>query len=114
VVDNDLSINTHYTHRFLDLNEEGKLTIGADFDAAMDGFNYNVGSTLAVEGQLTGLPTLEADRRLEAASVLGDMTVHGTFAPGNNPADSVLDGTLTMGTNGVLEMEANQHPSMVA
>ena len=62
----------------------------------MDGFNFNSGSALAVKGQLSGLSTLEADRRLETADVLGDMTVLGTYAPGNSPADSILNGALTL------------------
>jgi len=95
----------HGTNNSLNLDSGGRLTIGTNFNASMVGFSYNEGSTLAVEGQLTGLSTLEADRRLEAVSVLGDMTVHGTFAAGNSPADSILDGILTIAVDRILEME---------
>jgi len=89
----------------MNLEQGGRLTIGADFDASMDGFNYNSGGTLSVLGQLSGLSTLEIERRLEANDVLGDLTVHGTFAPGNSPADSILDGILSVASDGTLEME---------
>jgi len=93
------------TGNTLNLDREGRLMVETDFDASMEGFNYNSGSTLAVEGQLSGLSLLAVGRRLETPSVLGDMTVHGTFAPGNSPADSVLDGILTIASDGTLEME---------
>ena len=89
----------------LNLDDGGRLTVGTNFNASMIGFNYNSGSTLAVEGQLSGLSSLEAGHRLETADVLGDMLVHGTFAPGNSPADSIVDGILTIAANGTLEME---------
>jgi len=89
----------------LNLEQGGKLTIGTDFDASVSGFNFNAGSTLSVAGNLSGLSEVEFDRRLEAVSVLGSLTVNGTFAPGSSPADSVINGALTMGSNGVLVME---------
>jgi T5SS/PEP-CTERM-associated repeat protein len=89
----------------VELNAGGRLTIGTDFDASMAGFMYNTGATLAVQGQLSGLDELQAGRRLETASVLGSLRVHGVFAPGNSPADSLLDGALTLAPDGTLEME---------
>jgi ArsR family transcriptional regulator len=89
----------------LNLNDGGHLTVGTDFDASMVGFNFNSGGTLSVEGQFTGLSQLEPGRRLETPNLLGDFTVHGIFAPGTSPADSLLDGTLTVASDGTLEME---------
>jgi T5SS/PEP-CTERM-associated repeat protein len=89
----------------LNLEYGGKLTVGADFNASAGDFDFNAGSTLSVSGQLSGLAEVEFDRRLEAVSVLGDLTVNGTFAPGNSPGESVINGALSMGSNGVLEME---------
>ncbi len=92
----------------LDLNNGGRLTIGSNFDATMPGFHFNAGSTLVVEGQLSGLPVLESGRRLETPSVLGDLTVHGVYAPGNSPADSIIEGALTLAADGTLEMEIGE------
>jgi T5SS/PEP-CTERM-associated repeat protein len=89
----------------INLNDGGHLTVGTDFDASMVGFNFNTGGTLSVEGQLTGLSSLESGRRLETPDLLGDLTVQGIFAPGTSPADSLLDGTLTVASDGTLEME---------
>lgn len=89
----------------LHLDEGGRLTVGTDFDASMQGFYYNSGSTLSVAGQLSGLSSLDSGRRLEAPNVLGDLTVHGIFAPGNSPADSIVNGNLTIASDGTLEME---------
>ena len=95
--------------RKLILGSGGKLTVGSDFNTSMNGFSYSSGSTLTVAGQLSGLSALESGRRLEAVNILGDITVHGTFAPGNSPANSVLDGILTVATDGTLEMELGGH-----
>lgn len=81
------------------------LHVGSDFNVSMDGFSYGNGSTICVDGQLSGLSLLEAGNRLETSSLLGNLTVHGTFAPGNSPADSILDGDLTIAPDGTLEME---------
>ncbi len=89
----------------VNLNDGGRLEIGTDFNASMTGFNYNSGSELSVEGQLSGLSNLEAGRRLETPDLLGDLTVHGIFAPGTSPADSIVDGDLTIASDGTLEME---------
>lgn len=83
----------------------GRLTVGVNFDASIDGFHYESGSTLAVQGQVSGLPVLEAGRRLETPHVLGDFEVQGVFAPGMSPADSVVDGSFFVAENGALEME---------
>ena len=48
--------------------------------------------------------------RLETPMVKGDLTVRGTFAPGPNPGDSVVDGTLTVAEDGTLEMELGACP----
>ncbi len=101
-VGGDISIINRSTLR---LNSGGKLTVGSDFDASMTGFNYGEGSTLSMKGQLSGLSTLTAGQRLETPDLLGDLTVHGTFAPGNSPADSIVDGGLTIAADGMLEME---------
>jgi T5SS/PEP-CTERM-associated repeat protein len=87
------------------LNSGGKLTVQTNFNAAMAGFNFSTGATLNVEGELTGLLELDFNKRLEAVSVLGDLTVHGEFAPGSSPADVTLDGALTVASDGTLEME---------
>jgi len=89
----------------INLNNGGNLTVGTDFDASMVGFNFSSGAVLSVEGQLSGLATLESGRRLESPDLLGDLTVHGIFAPGASPADSLLDGNLTVASDGTLEME---------
>ncbi len=89
----------------LNLNSGGRLEIGTDFNASMTGFNYNSGGELSVEGQLSGLSNLESGRRLETPDLLGDLTVHGIFAPGTSPADSLVDGALTIAADGTLEME---------
>ncbi|MDF7825018.1 SUMF1/EgtB/PvdO family nonheme iron enzyme [Pontiellaceae bacterium B12227] len=89
----------------LRLGSEGTLTVGSDFNASMAGFYWNSGSTLAVEGQLSGLPVLGVGKHLETPNVLGDLTVHGTFAPGNSPANSIVDGAFTNASDGTLEME---------
>ncbi len=89
----------------LNLKSGGKLEVGAAFDASQPGFHFEAGSTLVVEGQLTGLSEVEFDHRLEAVSVLGNFLVNGVLALGNSPADSTINGSLTMGSNGVLEME---------
>ncbi len=89
----------------LNLGSGGTLSVGSDFNASMAGFSYGSGSTLSVAGQLSGLSTLASGRRFEAVDVLGDLTVHGTFAPGNSPGDSVVNGSLTLAADGTLEME---------
>ncbi len=76
----------------LNLNSGGRLEIGTDFNASMTGFNFNSGSELSVAGQLSGLSNLESGRRLETPDVLGGLTVHGIFAPGTSPADSIVNG----------------------
>jgi hypothetical protein len=101
-VSGDISIVNTSTLR---LGPGGTLAIGSDFNASMEGFSHGSGSTLSVAGQLSGLSSLEAGHRLEAVDVLGDLTVHGTFAPGNSPADSIVNGTLTLAEDGTLEME---------
>ncbi len=83
----------------------GTLTIRSDFDASMPGFSFNDGGTLRVGGQLSGLSALDAGRRLEASDLLGSLTLEGTFAPGNSPAESTLSGDLTVAAIGTLEME---------
>ncbi len=93
------------TQNSLNLNSGGRLEIGTDFNASMTGFNFNSGSELSVEGQLSGLSNLESGRRLETPDLLGDLTVHGIFAPGTSPADSIVDGALTIASDGTLEME---------
>ncbi|MCF7817116.1 MAG: hypothetical protein K9M54_04475 [Kiritimatiellales bacterium] len=98
----DISIINRSTLR---LGSGGKLTVGSDFNASMNGFIWYSGSTLAVEGQFSGLSVLGAGKRLETPNVLGDMTVHGTLAPGNSPADSIVEGGLTIASDGTLEME---------
>ncbi len=67
--------------------------------------HFNEGSELSVEGQLSGLSNLESGRRLETPDLLGNLTVHGIFAPGTSPADSIVDGDLTIASDGTLEME---------
>ncbi len=89
----------------ISVNDGGRLTVGSDFDASQQGFFLNSGGALSVHGQLSGLSLLAAGCRLEASDVLGDLTVHGILAPGSSPADSVVDGVLTLGPDGTLEME---------
>lgn len=83
----------------------GRLAIGADFNASMGVVSFGAGSTLSVAGQLSGMPSLEAGRRLETSNILGDIAVHGTFAPGNSPAESSVHGGLTIAADGTLEMD---------
>ncbi len=90
---------------WLNIEDGGKLTVCKDFDASMHGLNHLSGGTLAVEGQLSGVGTLESGRRLETPDLLGDLTVHGIFAPGTSPAGSLVDGDLTIASDGTLEME---------
>lgn len=87
------------------LNAGGRLIVNGDFDASMEGFNFNADSTLSVTGAVSSLSLLETNRRLETPNLLGDIEVHGVFAPGNSAADSVVDGNLVLAADGTLEME---------
>lgn len=93
----------------LTLGQGGRLSVRTNFNASMNGFFWNDGSTLSVEGQFTGLSSLNSGCRLETPSVSGDLMVLGTYAPGNSPANSVLDGILTLDADGTLEMELAGH-----
>ncbi len=90
---------------YISLGAGGRLTVVSDFDASMNGFNYQSGGALSVEGQLSGLSLVQAGSRVEAPSILGDLTVHGTLSPGNSPGDSVISGGLVVAEDGTLEME---------
>ncbi len=83
----------------------GRLRVGSDFNAAIAGFSLAEGAALCVDGELSGYSLLPANCRLETDRIVGDFTVHGTFAPGNSPADSVIAGDLTIASDGMLEME---------
>lgn len=98
-------LNISGTGNSMDLDDGGTLRIRDNFNAGMAGFNFGSNSTLAVEGSVSGLGILEEGRRLETPSILGDLEVRGTLAPGNSPADSRLDGDLFLTESGVLEME---------
>lgn len=67
------------------------------------------GGTVAVGGTLSvangSWLSLGSGGRLEVANFIGDLTVHGTLAPGNSPGDSIVDGGLTLAPDGTLEME---------
>jgi hypothetical protein len=63
------------------------------------------GGTLSVGGTLSNFSLLASSCRLEAADLAGDLTVHGTFAPGQSPADTMLDGAFVLASDGTLEME---------
>jgi len=96
---------TIYANNSFNLQGGGTLSVSNDFNANQAGdFNWN-GGTLEVGGQLTGISMLAANQRLAATDLSGDLTVHGTFAPGNSPADSLLDGALVLESDGTLEME---------
>ncbi|MDF7801964.1 hypothetical protein P4C99_20985 [Pontiellaceae bacterium B1224] len=98
-------------HSSLNLRSGGTLTVGSDFDATMDNFYFESGSTLAVNGQVRGLSLLSAEHRLETANLLGDLTVDGVFSPGLSPTDSMVDGALTISEHGILEMELGGYES---
>jgi T5SS/PEP-CTERM-associated repeat protein len=87
------------------LQSGGKLTISSNFNAAQPGtFDFS-GGTLSVSGTLSNFFLLADGCRLEAVDLAGDLTVHGTFAPGQSPADTMLDGAFVLATDGGLEME---------
>jgi hypothetical protein len=70
--------------------------------------HINSGGTVVVGGNLSiknSNLNLGVGGRLETASVLGGLTLGGTFAPGSSPADSVVDGLLSISSAGTLEME---------
>ena len=92
----------------LNINDGGSLTVHSDFDASMSGFNFNRGGNLSVAGKLSGLSMLNSERRLEARDILGDLTVHGTFALGSGSGDSVVRGNLTLADDGTLVMEVGE------
>lgn len=73
-----------------DLNDEGFLWVGSDFNAATNGFNWNAGGALRVEGELTGLAgSLESNRVLQ---VYSDLDLSGQdFALGTNSSGSRID-----------------------
>lgn len=87
------------------LQSGGKLAVSGDFDAAQAGTFDFTGGTLSVGGNLTNLSMLATDCRLEAGDLSGDLTVHGTFAPGQSPADTMLDGAFVLAGDGTIEME---------
>jgi len=96
---------TVFTGNSFNLQSDGTLVLFGDFDANQSGnFNFT-GGTLSVISNLTGLSVLGAGCRLEAVAITGDLTVHGTFAPGFSPADSTVDGVLVLESDGTLEIE---------
>lgn len=99
------SVTINGSGNSLQLNDGGTLKILSDFDASMDGFSFNSNSTLSVAGTLSGLSVLKSTQRLETPNLLGDIEIHGTFAPGNSVADSLVDGNMFLAADGILEME---------
>jgi T5SS/PEP-CTERM-associated repeat protein len=87
------------------LQSGGKLAVSGDFNASQAGTFDFTGGTLSVGGNLTNLFTLATDCRLEAVDISGDLTVHGTFAPGQSPADTMLNGAFVLADDGTVEME---------
>jgi len=87
------------------LDQGGTLSLSGDFDSNQPGSLSFNGGVLSVEGMVSGFTTLNANTRLETANLNGHFTVHGTFAPGNSPADSIVNGSLTIASDGTLEME---------
>jgi T5SS/PEP-CTERM-associated repeat protein len=87
------------------LQTGGTLAVSGDFDANPSGTFDFAGGTLSVGGNLTNLSILVADCRLEAVDISGDLTVYGTFAPRQSPADTLLDGAFVLTNDGTLEME---------
>ena len=87
------------------LDQGGTLSLSGDFDSNQPGSLSFNGGVLSVEGMVSGFTTLNANARLETANLNGPFIVHGTFAPGNSPADSIVNGSLTIASDGTLEME---------
>lgn len=98
-------IDIHGEGNGIHVGDGGRLEIATGFDASHGNFALEAGGALSVAGQLSGFSLLGERSRLEAANLLGDLTVHGTFAPGNSPADCQLLGNLTLAPDGTLEIE---------
>lgn len=91
------------------LDQGGRLLLTGDFNSAQPGLLSANGGVLSVEGMVSGFTNLNANVRLETANLNGPLTVHGIFAPGNSPADSIVNGALTIANDGTLEMELGGH-----
>lgn len=108
------SINLEVTNSVVHLQTGGKLIVSGDFNAIQTGSFDFQGGTLSVGGTLTNLFLLAAGCRLEAINLANDLSVEGTFAPGQSPADATLDGQLILGGAGRIEMEltATEHDQL--
>ncbi|WP_168442517.1 PEP-CTERM sorting domain-containing protein [Pontiella desulfatans] len=79
------------------LGEGGHLHVENDFNVSTDHFLFD-GGTLSVGGKVSG--------RLKATRVSGGLTLAGTYALDEEMSACVVDGSLTISSEGVLEVAA--------
>lgn len=80
----------------------GELTLSGN-SSAFSGQALLEGGTLAVNGQLGGALSVASGARLTGSGSVGNLTVHGTIAPGNGIGTLNVNGNLLFGSGAVYE-----------
>jgi hypothetical protein len=89
---------------WLSIGSGGKLSIHSDYDASDGHIHQMADGTLSIGGELSGLSTVEAGQRIEAASVLGNLNVDGVLSIGNDNSAGSIQGNLVISESGTLEL----------
>jgi hypothetical protein len=92
---------------WLSVGAGSKLTIHSDYDASAGRVFLSEDGTLSVDGELSGLSMVEAGRRIEAASVLGNLNVDGVLSINNSDGVGVVQGDLVISELGTLELSTS-------
>jgi len=84
----------------------GELTLSGD-SSGFAGQTLLDGGTLSVTGQLGGALSVASGARLTGTGSVGDLTVHGTIAPGNGIGALNVGGNLLFGAGAVYEADVD-------
>ncbi|MDF7805821.1 PEP-CTERM sorting domain-containing protein [Pontiellaceae bacterium B12219] len=92
---------------WLNIGSGGKLTIHSDYDASDGHVNLLADGTLAIDGELSGISMVEAGRRIEAASILGNINVDGVLNITDADGAGAIQGDLVISEEGTLELSTH-------